>query len=150
MNEDTEAMTPEEMEFEEQVLDAINGEGTMLLSVEIGTGEKLREYSLKFRWPDMGDEQQIALLTSRYCNGLPPEMVPDADYEVARARAVIETLAEGPFEDAAWLPPTDEKIMHKGKKVLRPDTGKVKSRGILVAFSRKYYDTYSRFQHRAL
>lgn len=139
-----------EQQLESMALSAIMDGEPITLTVKVGPQDDQREYELRLIWPDVSDEQNISALTTRFCNGLPPEMVPDADYELARARAVIEALAVGPFEYAPWLPPTPEKVDYKGKKVLRPDTSKVKSRGIIVAFGRKYYEFYSKFQHIGL
>lgn len=140
-------MSPEEIQLEDDVLNAIMGDNTVELTVQIGPKGRETELTLKFRWPDAEDEQAIQALTTRFCNGMPPELLSDADFELARARAVIEALTEGPYEGNDWLPPTESKVMFKGKMQLRPNTGKVKSRGILTQFGRKWYETYTRFQY---
>lgn len=149
MSDEPQEMTQEELELEDQVLNAITGDGTITLTVKVGPAGREKELSLNFRWPDANDEQLIERLTSRYCDALPPELVSDAGFELARARAVIEVLTEGPYEGNDWLPATEERVMHRGKKQPRPNTGAVKSRGILVAFGREYYSVYTRFQYLA-
>lgn len=118
------------------------------LEFEIEVGPDKKKLALKLNWPDASDEQTISILTSQYCNGLPIELVPDADYEYARARAVIEALAAPEFPE--WLPLTATPVDHKGRKVYRPDTSSMKARGVLIGFVRKYYDFYSKTQYLAV
>jgi len=142
--------TPEFYITEQQAAAAIYEGATLTLTAKIGVGDSERELDLTIRWPDLDDESEMTLRAAQYLGGLSTDLVTGSDFNVARGRAVIETLAVAPYP--AWITNgalSDKPVMHKGKTGFRPDTGKLRSRAVAAAIYSAYLDVYVKYQHLA-
>lgn len=149
-----EQQVAEERREQEMMQQALFGSGVIRLEAEVPTldgGEPIK-VSLNIRWPDFEDEELMTTRTSIFLRGLAPEQVSMADANFARARAMIEQLAVGPFP--TWMTRfgaiTKDKVAHRENQEIRPDTSKLRNRPLVVALYQKYVSYYNRFHRLSL
>ncbi|TDE85575.1 hypothetical protein [Deinococcus sp. S9] len=133
---------------EEAAFDAVFYGKPMTIKFSIGTGEQERELEVAVMWPDGDDETEIISRATAILN-IQPDFATTFDLAWARGRAALEQLAAPPFPE--WLSGPDgaylskQPVMWHGKRMVRPDTGKMKNKAIPAAFWYAYQDVISRF-----